>query len=261
LLPGKPASAAIEPEVPFVRVGGTLRLRVTRSDRFGNPVPGAPAGAAEEGQIGDIAPLPDGAYAATYVPPQRWRRGDAWVEMRWPQTEARRQLELLPAFARLAISPKLGAVSNFARLTSPIAALEASLRASALGQEWALSAESSWHYVTQTTGRDQAWDNFFGFSAQLALRLRAGSRNVVWIGAGPSLTAVAARLQLYGQPLLSERALVPGVGVAVGAERRFVAATPFAELRWSWQGDPALSNLSGAVTALSLVLGTRLEIL
>jgi len=261
LLPAGPATASIEPEAPSVRVGGELKLRVTRADRFGNLVPGAPAGSAEEGRIGGIEPLRDGAFAATYVPPQRWDRGDAWVEMRWPQTEARRQLQLLPPFARLALSPKLGAVSNFARLTSPLAAVEASLRTRALGPELALSAEGGWYFVSQTTGDAQARDDFFGFSAQLSIRVRAGARNVLWAGAGPSLTAVASRVKLGTQPQLSQSALMPGAVVSAGIERKFVAAIPFAELRWSWHTDPSLANLSGAVTALSLVLGTRLELL
>ena len=54
---------------------------------------------------------------------------------------------------------------------------------------------------------------------------------------------------------------MPGAIVSAGVERKFVAATPFAELRWSWHRDPAISNLSGAVSAVSLVLGARLEIL
>ncbi|MFN2547350.1 MAG: hypothetical protein ABR567_07965 [Myxococcales bacterium] len=263
LLPAVAASASIDPEMPSVRVGpgGRLKLRVSRADRFGNLVPGAPSGSAEEGEIGGIDPLPDGAFEATYVPPQRWDRGDAWVEMRWPQIAARRQLQLLPPFARLAVSPKLGAVSNFARLTSPLAAVEASLRSRWLGPELALSAEGSWYFVSQTSGTAQARDDFVGLSAQLSIRVRAGSRNVFWAGAGPTLTAVASRVQLQNQPQLSQSALMPGAVVAAGIERKFTAAIPFAELRWSWHRDPAIANLSGAVNALSLVLGTRLELL
>ena len=171
-----------------------------------------------------------------------------------------------PRLARLAISPKLGALSNFARLTSPMAALEASLRSDRFGPELALSAEMAWSYVSRQQdigqmGTAQARDDFFALSTQLSVRVPLGDRTTLWAGAGPSLQAVASRLQLGSEPRVSESGLVPGAIVSVGVERRFKLAVPFAEARWSWHRDPGLSTLSGAVSAFSLVLGNRFELL
>ena len=171
-----------------------------------------------------------------------------------------------PRTRLLAISPKLGALSNFARLTSPVVALEASLRTDRLGPELAFSAEASWSFVTRQQaigqlGTAQARDDFFALSAQLSVRVPIGDRTTLWAGAGPSVQAIASRLQLGSNPRVSESALVPGAIVSIGVERRFAFVVPFAEARWSWHRDPALSTLSGAVSAVSLLLGNRFELL
>jgi hypothetical protein len=68
-------------------------------------------------------------------------------------------------------------------------------------------------------------------------------------------------LQLGSEPQVSESALVVGAAVSLGVERRFARALPFAELRWSRHRDPSLSTLTGAISATSLLLGTRFELL
>jgi hypothetical protein len=71
---------------------------------------------------------------------------------------------------------------------------------------------------------------------------------------------VSSRLQLTGQPRISESAIVPGAILSLGLEHRFVSAVPFAELRWSIHSDPALSTLSGSLSALSLIVGNHFEL-
>ena len=267
LLPAEPVAASIEPAVAEVRSGGAgIQLRVVRTDRFGNVVPGAaPAGAADDGTVASIEPRPDGAFDATYVPPRRWTGPHTKVEMRWPEAAAQRRLTLLPPLASFIVSPKLGGVTNFAGLSSPVVAVEASLRTERFGPELALSTEAAWYFVSRQQsirfGNAQARDDFFSFAAQLSVRVHPGPRVTLWAGAGPSLTAVASRLRLADQPEISESAVMAGALISAGFECRFSHLVPFAELRWSWHQNPALDNLTGAVRAASLLLGTRLELL
>jgi hypothetical protein len=269
LLAGEPASVSIEPGAPAVRTGagGRLLLRVRRTDRFGNLVPGAaPAASAEEGSIAGIEPQSDGAYLATYLPPRRWDREETVVDLRWPETAARTHVLLWPQLAGVAISPKLGALSNFALLHSPVAAVEASLRTVRFGPELAFSTELAWYFSSRQQaigqlGTAQGRVDFFALSAQVSLRVPIGIRTTVWAGAGPSLQAIASRLKVGSEPQISESALVLGAGVSLGIERRFARALPFAELRWSRHRNPSLSTLTGAISATSLLLGTRFELL
>ena len=269
LLPGEPASVSIEPGEPAVRTGpgGRLLLRLRQTDRFGNPVPGGtPAASAEEGSIAGIERQSDGAWLATYLPPRRWDRGDTVVDVRWPEAAARTRVALLPGLAPLAISPKVGGLSNFARLNSPVAAVEASLRTDRFGPELAFSTELAWYFSSRQQdvgqpGTAQGRVDFFALAAQIAVRIPIGLRTTVWAGAGPSLAAIASRLQLGSDPQVSESALVLGGVVSLGLEQRFARALPFVELRASRHRDPSLSTLTGAINAASLLLGTRFELL
>ena len=256
LVAAEPALASIEPDSAIARIGGTpLRFHVRQTDRFGNTVGGAPPAAeAGEGRV------------ATYVPPDHWDREDVAVEMRWPGRTAHANVILLPRLARFTISPKVGALSNFGQLHSPVAALEAAYRTDGFGPELGIATEVAWYFVSQQQsagqlGTAQSRDDFLTVSALLSLRLRMGPRLSIWAGAGPSIEAVASRLQIGTQPRVSETGIVPGAVLALGIERRFAHVVPFAELRWSWHGDPALSSLTGAISAFSFVLGNRFELL
>src|SRR4051812_7605914 len=267
LLPAEPVAAAMDPEAPSVRTGDELKIRIRRTDKFGNLVPGAkPAAFAEEGTVSAVETLPDGSYLAAYRAPAKWNQDHTLVEARWPGTFAQRRLLLVPRLSWLALGPAIGVTSNFAQLTSPVAALSASVRTDRFGPELALTAEAAWSFKSQkqsvgTLGTAEVRDDFFGLSAQLSVRKRLGLRTTIWGGAGPSFEMVSSRVQLTGQPRISESALVPGAILSLGVEHRFIHAVPFAELRWSVHRDPALSTLSGSVSALSLIVGNHFELL
>ena len=268
LLPSEAASASVDPAVAVARVGGgPLRIRVRQTDRFGNAVAGAaPSATAEEGSVTAVDPLPDGGFVATYVPPQHWNRDHAAVEMRWPGRSARANVLLLPPLAGWTISPKAGALSNFGRLHSPVAAIEAAFRTDRFGPELGIATETSWYFASQEqnagqVGTAQGRIDFVTLSALVSVRKNIGTRTALWAGAGPSIAFVASRLQIGSDPRVSETGLVPGIVLAVGAERRFARAVPFMELRWSWHRDPAFSSLTGPIRAFSLVLGNRFELL
>jgi len=267
LLPAEAAAAAMDPVAPAVRTGDELKIRIRRTDRYGNLVRGAqPATYAEEGSVAGIETLPDGSYLAAYRAPAKWDRDDTLLQALWPDAFTQRRVTLVPRLSWLAVGPAIGVTSNFARLTSPVAALSASVRTERFGPELALTTEVAWSFTSQkqsvgSFGTAQARDDFFGVSAQLSVRKKLGLRTTLWGGAGPSLQMVSSRLQLSGQPRISESAAVPGAMLSIGVEHRFVHALPFAELRWSMHRDPALSTLTGSISALSFVVGNHFELL
>ena len=143
--------------------------------------------------------------------------------------------------------------------------VEAAFRSERLGPELGVATELGWYFVSLEqagpTGPSQARDDFVTLSVLLSLRVHAGARTTLWVGAGPSVELLASKLQVGTQPQVSESGLVPGVLFAVGVERRFARALPFAEVRWSWHRDPGFSTLTGAISAFSFVLGNRFELL
>ena len=184
--------------------------------------------------------------------------------MRWGEERARSLIAIVPRDSLFALSPKLGGVTNFARLRSPLLGLEAALRTDRFGPELAFSLEADWSFAanTQSAGGfdTRARENFFALSAQVAFRQRLGLRTVVFAGAGPSLTLVTSRVRVDAAPGFTESGAAPGALLSAGVELRLSRAIPFGELRWSWQADPSFSTLRGPVSAVSLVVGSRFEL-
>lgn len=266
LLPAEPAKVMLDPPAASVQIGSRLQLHAKRTDRFGNLVrSAAPTASAGQGSFAAVAAQPDGAWLATWVPPRAWTGEPALVEVRFGPDAARSSISIVPRDGLLALSPKLGAITNFRRLAAPLVGLEAALRTDRFGPELGLSLEAAWSYEGrsdvvrqfQTTTRD----NFYSLSSQISLRRRVGVRTVLFAGAGPSLTLLTSRLYVGSAPAFSETGVVPGALLSAGAELRFVRAVPFGELRWSWHADPSFSSLRGSVSALSILLGTRFELL
>ncbi len=266
LLPAAAAAVVLDPPAAWVETGSRLQLRARRIDRFGNAVPAqaAPVVFTAEGSLVAVRAQADGAWLATYLPPKRWTRPETEVEVRWGPSAARSRISILPRDTLFALSPKLGLLSNFARLTSPLAAIEASLRSDRFGPELGLAAEVSWAFATRNDaaggGVVHLKDDFFALSTQLSLRRRVGIRALLFVGAGPSLTLAQNHLGFGNNPWLTERALVAGALVSTGMELRFPRLIPFAELRWSWHADPHFATVSGAQGAFSLALGSRFEL-
>ena len=126
-----------------------LRLRIL--DQFGNAISDAPPEVTADG--GTVAPptaSEGGAYLVTYQPPLSYERSSATIAVRAGAAQASTRLELLPAVRRVAFSPRLGLLTNFAGLTSPLLAFETSLRTHRLGPELSVSAEIS--YAFQNSG-------------------------------------------------------------------------------------------------------------
>ena len=268
LSPAEPRIAEIEVPLRALRADGVTHypVRVRIADEFGNPIPDA----TPEVMGGDGVALPahpeGGAYVATFLAPVSRERTSATIAVRAGAAQARARLDLLPGIHPVALSPRLGLITNFSGLTSPVVAFESSLRTNRWGPELSFSADVS--YALQNAGGSsaqgvtaRAHTDWIVTAVGAALRLPAAFSAHAWIGGGPQLTAILTRTELAGMPPQTGVALVPGIYLAAGAERRFGPFFPFAELRASLSADPALPNLRGALRALALTLGYRFELL
>jgi hypothetical protein len=260
-----------EIEVPRrpMQADGVTRyaVRVRIADRFGNAVPDArPEVLADEGSVALPAHPEGGAYVATYLAPLSRERTFSTIAVRAGAAQARARLDLLPGIHPLALSPRLGLLTNFSGLTSPVAAFETSLRTNRWGPELAFSADLS--YALQNAGGSsaqgvvaRAHTDWIVASVGVAFRRELARSARAWVGGGPQLTTILTRTQSGGLPPETGTAVVPGAYLAVGAEKRFGSFLPFAELRASVSADPALPNLRGALRAFAFTLGYRFELL
>ncbi|HWE24396.1 MAG TPA: hypothetical protein VG496_10725 [Myxococcales bacterium] len=269
LVPAEARVAKIDVLPKDVHADGTtafpVRLRIL--DQYGNAIPDAKLEVtADGGSVALPARYESGAYVATFNPPLAYERSTATIAVRSGAAEARARIDLLPDVHRLALTPRIGLLTNFSGFTSPLASFEASLRTNRFGPELAFSAELS--YALQNTGGSspdgitaRVHTDWITMSLGAAWRTPLGAQFHGWIGAGPQITTIVARTQLAGMPAQTNVATVPGGYLAIGAERRMRSFLPFAEARMSVSADPSLSNLHGALHAYALSLGCRFEML
>ena len=268
LSPAEPRVAEIELPRRALHADGVTRypVRVKIADKFGNPIGDAhPEVLVEDG--GTLPAHPEGgAYVATYLPPASRERTFATIAVRAGTAEARARLDLLPEIRPVALSPRVGLLTNFSGLTSPVIAFESSLRTNRWGPELSFSADLS--YALQNAGGSstqgvtaRVHTDWIVAAAGVALRVPLAFSGHAWIGGGPQLTTIVTRTQLAGMPTETGTAVVPGAYLAAGAERRFGPFFPFTEVRASVSADPALPNLRGALRALAITVGYRFEML
>jgi hypothetical protein len=270
LIPSAPAKAHIDFGPSPVHADGVAHLLAVRiEDRFGNPVPDAQlAAGAEPGTVSPPEANGAGAYAASYTPPLSRERGDALVRVRAAAAEGTVRVPLLASPARAALTPKVGGLTNFGRIRSPLAALELGGRFEALGLPFAAVLEASYFFTAHAndlvagglplTATTHA--SYFALASGLSYRPQVGDRTEAFFTVAPSLTFLRASQQLDGQPGLALSTATPGVLLAAGLEHRFGRFVPLVEARWSWHRDPNLALLQGPVRGFALLFGSRLEL-
>ena len=267
LVPGPAEVIAFDDPAPVLIADGSSRhrLQVELRDRYGNPIPGArPEVSVDQGR----AELEDagGTLYATYVPPLLERRGNAVLSLRAGSAEGHARVTLLPR-GSLALSPKVGYLSNFSGFSAPLFGVEAAYRTDRFGPQLALSIEADYAH------REQSDLLFAGGSAVSAgsrldlmlvhlsatFRQGLGEQSAIWIAAGPSAAAYWTRVSASGAPERRGFAIAPGIQGAVGAERRIGIAIPFVEARAGWIDSPGLPMLTGPLRTVTLLLGVRIE--
>lgn len=269
LVPAEPRTAEIDVLSRHLHADGStafpVRFRIL--DRYGNPIPDASLEVTADG--GSVAPpqrSASGVYLANYQPPLSYEQSTATIAVRSGAAEAHARVDLLPEVRRVAFSPRIGVLTNFSGLTSPVAAFETSLRTLRFGPELSFSAEIS--YAFQSAGGSspdgitaRAHTDWITFATGAGWRAAMGARFHGWVGVGPQLTVAVARTQVAGTASQTNVAAVPGLYLATGVERRFGSFLPFVEARASVSADPGLPNLRGALHAYALALGCRFETL
>jgi hypothetical protein len=267
LAAAEPASARIDlpAQRAFADGQSPVRLRLRIADRFGNPVADArPMVAVDAGTLGAAQPAGGGAYETSWVPPVSREHTQASVAVSAGAAEGRAQLDLLPRVPRLALGVRAGALSNFSGLNSPVAGVEAAWRTNRWGPELALSADVT--YALQNAGAAttsvgaHTHTDYLTTAIGLSWRIAVAPGVRCWVGAGPLLEAVFSRSTLAGSQQ-NAATMVLGFHASAGVEKRMGNGAPFAELRASTTNDPALSNLSGSLSAFALSLGYRFELL
>jgi hypothetical protein len=267
LVPGSAEVITFDDPAPVLIADGSSRhrLQVELQDRYGNPIPDArPEVSVDQGH----AELEDagGALYATYVPPLLERRGNAVLSLRAGTVEGHALVTLVPR-GSLALSPKLGFLSNFSGFSAPLFGVEASYRTDRLGPQLGLAIEADYAHREQSdlvfaggstvSARSRLDLMLLHFSA--TFRQAIGDQSTIWLAAGPSAAAYWTRVNAGDAPERRGFAIAPGLQCAVGAERRIGIAIPFVEARAGWINSPGLPMLTGPLRTVTLMLGVRFE--
>lgn len=176
-------------------------------------------------------------------------------------------VEARPAARELAVSARTGAFSDLHGLTAPLLGVEGALRRDAGTVQLALVLGLSWAGARQDAAAGSALldarDDFFVATAAGAVRVPLDDRLAVWAQAGAALVGAVASVRVTGsaQGEATSRGAEPGLELGVGIERRMWGGVPFVELRYLRTLAFALPNLDGALTAITLCAGYRLELL
>jgi hypothetical protein len=274
LLPGDPVAARADAVLP-ARADGVSKARVRFSvaDRYGNPVSAlAPSAAANRGSVTAVVAVGPGKYEAIYVAQPSRVNGDALVDIAAGAARARARVPLLPQLPALAVSPKLGALSNLRDLSSPLLGLEVAFRSDRLGPKIFFAGDLSYWFSQENTAfagqtaqsvvSTRSRTDFFTASASVGTRFDAGARTRVFAGMGPALTHLWSHLRVTGQPATYDTATLFGAQISAGVERAMWGGVPFAEARFGFFADPALRGVvSGPLRMFSLAAGYRFEML
>jgi hypothetical protein len=273
LVPGDPAAARAEPVRP-TRADGVseTRVRFSVADRFGNPVSMLePRATADRGSVNGVVPVGHGEYEAIYVPRASRLAGDDLVTIDAGAARARARIPLLPQLPALAVSPRMGAVTNLGDLSSPLLGLEVAYRSDRLGPKLFFAGDLSyWHSQESASfAIDSAQSvatrsrtDFLTFGASLGTRFDVAERTRLFVSGGPALTHLWSHLDVTGQPASYDTVTVFGAQVAAGAERAMWGGAPFLEARFGFFADPALNGVvSGPLRMFSIAGGYRFEML
>ena len=258
-----------DPEAVVIADGESpLRMQVELRDRYGNPISGLrPQLSAENGRA-ELEERGEALYAS-YVPPLLHERQATVLAASAGTAVGRANLTLLPNVPSVALSAKLGGLSDLSGFSAPLLGVEAQMRTIRFGPELALSLEADYAYRSHSETLRAGATNLMAQSRidllqlhlSAAWRRRCGDRNMLWLAAGPSAAAYWTRLSMEGSPSRRSFAIAPGLQAALGVERRMRLAVPFLELRAGWITGPGSPVLVGPLRSLSFFGGVRIETL
>ncbi|MFL5392937.1 MAG: hypothetical protein ACJ79G_08890 [Myxococcales bacterium] len=273
LVPGDPVAARAR-SVPPTRADGVseARVRFSVADRYGNPVSTLePSASADRGSVNRVVPVGHGEYEAIYVPRASRLAGDALVTIDAGRAQARARVPLLPQLPALAVSPRMGAITNLADLSSPLVGVEVAYRSDRLGPKLFFSGDLSYWFSREDASfavdsarpvATHSRTEFLTLATSIGMRLDVAERTRLFLSGGPALTHLWSQFTVSGQPTSYDTVTVLGAQVAAGAERAMWGGVPFLEARFGFFADPALSGVvSGPLRIFSLAAGYRFEML
>jgi len=270
LAAGPAEVVTFENPLPKVIADGASRVRfpVQLRDRYGNEVSGVqPELSVDQG----LAQLEEagGALFASYLPPLLDHRSGAVLSLRAGKASGSAQVTLLPDQRAVAVSPKVGMLSNFSGFSAPLFGVEGALRTDRFGPQLSLSLEADYAHREQSEMvRVGTLDVLAGSRLDLVLvhlsaawRLGVDEHSTLFIAAGPSAAGYWTRVTAADAPERRGFAVAPGAHATLGLERRLRLFVPFAEARAAWISSPGLPMLTGPLRTLTLFLGVRIEAL
>ncbi len=124
---------------------------------------------------------------------------------------------------------------------------------------WTLSSTSD-ATVGGASVTYEATRSYLPMMLSLAWRTSLGDDWTLWATAGGGGSLVANRVELGGQPAVSESGFAPAATGSLSAGPRLGPGRLFLEARATWIGDPKLSTLSGSGFTYFGLLGYRFDV-
>jgi hypothetical protein len=280
---GAPARVALEADRVRVVAGEGLpvALRVAVTDAAGNPVGRAPTLQATVGAVSAPVARGPGAWEARLDFPAvigAARRSE--VVARAAGLEGRIAIDIVPRperpppptpigppERRVSAAAKLGLTTSRGGLAAPYLGAEGAWRAALLGGRLAFALEAG-RFVRDRTDAVAAGAQrltvhgrarYLPVIASARLQRALGRRQVVWGAAGAGLAHVASEVSAGSGQVSSESGLVPVLHASAAWGLRAGRATPFAEARLAWHGDPRFDALQGSLNTLTFMIGCRYD--
>ncbi len=274
------AAARVALEADRVRaVAGAdppIALRASVTDAAGNPVDEAPRFEAALGALSPPRPAGPGVWEARLALPDVVRKAvRAEVVARAAGIAGRVAIDVAPKAAapeervrRVSATPKLGLAASRGGPAAAYLGAEGAWQPALLGGRLSLAVEVG-GFVRERTDEVTVGAQPFAVEgraryvpvlASLRVHLAAGSRQAAWIGAGAGVAHVASEVSLDGGAVTSESGAAPVLHASAAWGLRAGRATPFAEARLAWHGDPGFDALRGSLATLTFLLGCRYDV-
>jgi hypothetical protein len=244
-----------------------MRLRAHVRDRFGNLAAGAPVITAEQGNVSALEQHGD-TWEGVYVPPRLFERSTTALSVRAADATSTRHVVLAPTVHALAVSARLGFLTNRRELHTPFAGAEVTVRSDRFGPQLGLALTldgTSWSRTSladTSGGTLQVHSSFTLLLASLGpvYRRPFGTRFAAFAQAGGVLALASTSAGVTATPAVSAHGAVPGLMAGAGVEAALYRTRLFVDLRYVATRAFGLDGLDGSLHALALAAGCRLEL-
>lgn len=266
LISGPPASLRVEAPGDLPADGANHPLWIGVADAHGNPSSEPPVITVASGTLGEAVPIGAGEWMVDYQPPRSSReRGDV-VRVKAGDAFVSHALQLTPVPALLTVAPKVGLVMGAGDPTVAVAAEAGAWRPAGPAHVGLVLAAAWWGArdsgdVAMPDGLHalRSRRSWIPVTLSLASRHALGARVTATFSAGGGGAFVTSRVDLAGQPRLSESGWAPAAVASAEVALRTRFGAQFAEVRGGWLGDPGLDTIRGSAWPVMFLLGSRFD--